>query len=77
MDINLSAELPAPGDPMGVARVLIQDHQTDGELTLRHWRGGWMQWQHTHWIEVEDQAIKSWLMGGLSEPSTGTKRLRS
>jgi hypothetical protein len=61
MDVNLSAELPAPGNPMGVARVLIQDHQTDGELTLRHWRGAWMQWLAAHWNEAEDQAIKSWL----------------
>ena len=38
--------LPAPGDPMGVARVLIRDQQTaTGELTLRHWRGSWMEWQ--------------------------------
>ncbi|HEY9468567.1 MAG TPA: phage/plasmid primase, P4 family [Propionibacteriaceae bacterium] len=65
MDVNLSAELPTPTNPMGVARVLIQDHQTDGELTLRHWRGAWMQWLATHWNEAEDQAIKSWLYGRL------------
>jgi putative DNA primase/helicase len=53
--------LPAPSDPMGVARVLIQDHKYDSELTLRHWRNGWMQWQSTHWIEAEDKAIRSWL----------------
>jgi putative DNA primase/helicase len=59
-------ELPGPGDPMGVARVLIQDHQTDGgELTLRHWRGGWMQWQNTRWVEAEDKSIRSWTYGRL------------
>jgi putative DNA primase/helicase len=65
MEINLSAKLPAPGDPMGVARVLIQDHQVNNELTLRHWRGSWMQWLATHWNKAEDQAIKSWLYARL------------
>jgi hypothetical protein len=73
--------LPAPSDPMGVARVLIQDHQTpDGELTLRHWRGGWMQWQGTHWVEAEDKAIRSWIYGRLErakylhvQPATTTR----
>jgi putative DNA primase/helicase len=68
MDINLSAELPGPGNPMGVARVLIQDHQNDdGELTLRHWRGGWTQWQQTHWVEAEDKAIRSWIYARLEQ----------
>jgi putative DNA primase/helicase len=46
--------------------VIIRDHQTDdGELTLRHWRGGWMQWRRTHWVEAEEHAIKSWTYGRL------------
>jgi D5 N terminal like len=58
--------LPGPGNPMGVARVIIRDHQSDdGELTLRHWRGGWMQWRRTHWVEAEEKAIKSWAYGRL------------
>jgi putative DNA primase/helicase len=58
--------LPGPGNPMGVARVIIGDHLTDdGELTLRHWRGGWMQWRETHWVEAEEKAIKSWAYGRL------------
>jgi putative DNA primase/helicase len=61
-----AAEVPAPSNPMGAARVLIRDHQNDdGELTLRHWRGVWMQWQGAHWIEAEDKAIRSWLYGRL------------
>jgi hypothetical protein len=60
--------LPAPSDPMAVARVLIEDHQTDdGEVTLRHWRNGWMQWQGTHWIEAADKAIRSWLYARLED----------
>jgi hypothetical protein len=58
--------LPGPGDPMGVARVIIRDHQTDdGELTLRHWRGAWMAWQDTYWAEMEDKAIRAWLYSRL------------
>lgn len=46
---------------MGVARKIIEDHQDpNGELILRHWRGGWMQWQTTHWVEAEDRAVWSW-----------------
>jgi len=66
---NPKKVLPAPSDPMGVARVIIQDHQTDDELTLRHWRGGWMQWQGTHWIEAEDKGVKAWAYGRLEHAS--------
>jgi putative DNA primase/helicase len=60
--------LPGPSDPMGVARVLIKDHQTDdGKLTLRHWRGGCMQWQETHWVEAEEKAIRSWVYERLEQ----------
>jgi putative DNA primase/helicase len=61
--------LPGPSDPMGVARVIIQDHEIDGELVLRHWRGGWMQWQSTHWAEAEDKAIKAWTYERLEQAS--------
>jgi putative DNA primase/helicase len=68
MDIELSAVLPGPADPMGVARVIIRDHQTDdNELMLRHWRDGWMQWRGTHWIEAEDQAIRAWAYERLEQ----------
>jgi putative DNA primase/helicase len=60
--------LPAPGDPMGVARVLIRDQQTAaGDLKLRHWRGNWIEWQETHWTEAEDKAIRSWLYQRLED----------
>jgi putative DNA primase/helicase len=72
--------LPAPSDPMGVARVLIEDHNYDGELTLRHWRNGWMQWRGTHWVEAEEKAIRSWLYERLEsaeywhvQPATKTR----
>jgi|SRR5271166_732790 len=55
-------ELPAPSDPMAVARQLITDY-TDGEgrLRLRRWRGGWMTWLGSRWAEAEDTVIRKWL----------------
>jgi putative DNA primase/helicase len=53
--------LPAPSNPMAVARELVADHEEDGHLTLRRWRGAWMQWQRTHWAEAADSATESWL----------------
>ena len=44
---------------MGVARRLLKDWTHDGLTTLLHWRGSWMQWQFTHWVEVEEGAIRS------------------
>jgi putative DNA primase/helicase len=65
-DAANSDVLSSPSDPMGVARTLIQDHRDGlGELTLRHWRGEWTQWQGTHWTEIEDKAIRSWLYSRL------------
>jgi putative DNA primase/helicase len=50
---------PSPGNPMGVARRLLKDWTHDGLTTLLHWRGSWMEWQFTHWVEVEEGAIRS------------------
>lgn len=53
--------LPGPGEPMAVARVIAADlHTTDsGDLALRHWRGGWMRWQGSHWVEDEHRAVRA------------------
>jgi putative DNA primase/helicase len=50
---------PSPGNPMGVARRLLKDWTHDGLTTLLHWRGAWMQWQITHWVEVEEGTIRA------------------
>jgi putative DNA primase/helicase len=54
-------EVPGASDPMGVARKLLVEYRRGDDLTLRHWRGGWMRWNHTCWIEDEDRAIRAWL----------------
>lgn len=51
--------MPAPGDPMAVARVLVADYRTADGLTLRNWRGQWMRWVETHWTEVEHKVISA------------------
>jgi putative DNA primase/helicase len=54
--------LPPPGQPMAVARTLVDMKFTvDNCLTLRHWRGSWWVWRTSHWAELEDRAIHSLL----------------
>jgi putative DNA primase/helicase len=53
--------LPPPNAPMEVARALVDERYThpSGALTLRHWRGGWWEWQITRWVEVEARAARA------------------
>jgi putative DNA primase/helicase len=57
--------LPPPSAPMDVARQFVEDcclhNCAADELTLRHWRGSFWQWQTTHWVEAEDRTIRSLL----------------
>jgi putative DNA primase/helicase len=56
--------LPPPAAPMAVARefVLQKCCWHDGDaLTLRYWRGGWWDWHTSHWIEIENRAVRSLL----------------
>ena len=52
---------------MGVARRLLKDWTHDGLTTLLHWRGSWMEWQFTHWVEVEEGAIRSQVYARLEK----------
>ena len=51
--------LPAPTNPMAVARKVVENYRADDCYTLRRWRGGWMQWARTHWAEVEETVVRS------------------
>lgn len=53
--------MPPPSDPMAVARKLVSDKMIDTRLTLRWWRGAWMEWRRTHWSEIDESAVKAWL----------------
>ena len=53
--------LPAPGAPMEVAHELVAERYTgpDRALRLRHWRGGWWEWQGPRWVEIEQRAVRA------------------
>lgn len=55
----LSVPLESPGNPMAVARQLVDDRYLDEDaMILRHWRGGWWAWHRTHWTEREERSIR-------------------
>lgn len=51
--------LPAPTNPMAVARALLPAWQAHGTYTLRHWRGAWMRWRGPHWDEDDATAMRA------------------
>jgi putative DNA primase/helicase len=58
---NTTEIFPAPSDTMGVARILLEEIQEDGETTVRRWRGGWWKYEGPHWAEAEGTAIRKWI----------------
>lgn len=55
-------EMPAPSNPLAVARRLVPDWTTqDGHLRLRRWRGSWMWWNGTCWRELDEQQMRAGL----------------
>lgn len=52
--------LPAPNQPMNVARVLVEQRYTaQDKQTLRAWRGGWWRWRTNRWSEIQPAAVRS------------------
>lgn len=51
--------IPPPSNPMAVARVLLPAWTVDGRPTLLHWRGQWMEWQGTHWRELDASEVRA------------------
>ncbi|MFF3815792.1 phage/plasmid primase, P4 family [Streptomyces bluensis] len=53
-------ELPAPSNPLAVARRLLPDWQTeDGRLVCRRWRASWMRWNGTCWRELDEAQMRA------------------
>ncbi|MVO86643.1 NTP-binding protein [Streptomyces sp. p1417] len=44
---------------MAVARVLLPAWTADGRPTLLHWRNQWMEWQGTHWRELDPGEVRA------------------
>jgi putative DNA primase/helicase len=44
---------------MAVARVLLPSWTDNERPTLLHWRGQWMEWQGTHWRELDASEVRS------------------
>src|SRR5262249_47184991 len=77
--------LPSPSEPMAVAREFVKDQCLFGQhLTLRYWRAGWWTWNTAHWVEVDEQTVRSLLYTytedaiclsskGMPEPWSPTK----
>ncbi len=57
--------LPPPSEPMQVARQFVEQHclhnGSPDALTLRAWHGGWWAWRISHWVEVENRAVRALL----------------
>ncbi|MBB4929185.1 putative DNA primase/helicase [Lipingzhangella halophila] len=55
-----SDEVPAPSNPMAVARHLAPDWKDEhGRLLRRRWRGSWMYWDRTCWREMDEQQVRA------------------
>lgn len=52
-------EIPEPTAPLKVANVLCESCFTydDGNIVLRHWRGGWWHWRDGWWQELKNREI--------------------
>ena len=53
--------IPAPSDPMAVARRLLSERYQahDGTLLLRHHRGDFFARELTHWAEAEERRVRA------------------
>ncbi|MCM2427559.1 DNA primase family protein [Streptomyces sp. RKAG337] len=59
-ELTSTEEMPAPSNPMAVARrVLPRWQDPDGRLLCRRWRGSWMRWTGTCWRELDEQQMRA------------------
>jgi putative DNA primase/helicase len=58
----LPDRLPAPTNPLGVARIVEGFWETaGGGRGLRHWRGEWWRWVGAHWADVSPDGMRAQL----------------
>lgn len=51
--------IPAPFNPMAVARHIMTTRTVGKYMTLRRWNDAWMRWDGPQWSEVSDAAVKA------------------
>jgi putative DNA primase/helicase len=60
--------IPAPGDPMGVARAFVGDRYTGGgRILLRHYRGSFHVYDGRCWPEAEERRVRAEVWAFLEE----------
>ncbi|MEU3182163.1 phage/plasmid primase, P4 family [Streptomyces albidoflavus] len=70
---STAEELPAPSNPLAVARRLLPDWQNpEGHLTYRRWRGGWMRWNGTSWREMDEEQMRAGMYRRLEHATYST-----
>ncbi|SED30016.1 putative DNA primase/helicase [Streptomyces sp. 2231.1] len=66
-------ELPAPANPLAVARRILPDWQIEGgDLTCRRWRGSWMRWTGTSWRELDEAQVRKAMYERLEHATYST-----
>src|SRR5262245_23146467 len=61
-------QIPCAVGPYAVAQQLQQKHLSNEGLShLAAWRGGWMAWQQTRWVEVDAAALRQSIYAALSQ----------
>jgi putative DNA primase/helicase len=67
--MNLDEAIPYPPltAPYAVAQQLYRDHLSkEGLSHLTAWRGGWMAWQQSRWVEIDTAALRHSVYAALS-----------
>jgi hypothetical protein len=63
-----AVKYPPPSAPYAVAQQLYRRHLSNEGLShLAAWRGGWMAWQQTRWVEVDAAALRQSIYAALSQ----------
>lgn len=61
-------EYPPPSAPYEVAHKIYRDHALgDMLINLLAWRGGWMAWRTTHWVEIDAAELRQAIYAALSK----------
>jgi len=59
-------EYPPPQEPYRVAQKLYRDRAL-GMANLLAWRGGWMAWRTTHWVEIDAAELRKAVYAALTK----------